>query len=398
MVNLALERRLIRGVRLAIGLAALLVYGWLTLNAAPADERVDAIVKKKLAEPKPASTDEEFLRRIYLDLTGALPTPEATAKFLADQDPRKREKLIDQLLTKEAGSLEDLLGQALKNNPDIRVAETKLHEAEAELNRARLQVMQKVVTLQHSLETRRNAIKIAEARWKQLSELHKQAAVAMTMVQEAEQELIREKAKLTALEAELPYLLGKPSARTANQLAVDRALLWLGQNQTAGNKAEWTSNQLTERELMNHFWIKFMNLPAAGAPPTSTTLADKIRKALDQPVKLDYKNKSGQEILENLLQKMEGVPYRILVKINPRETKTDLQFNDPLPLGAALEAFQDLTSNGDLRFVVREYGILVTYVGMQPEGAVLLNVFWKAAPRSDGKGKTPATPPPAPKP
>src|SRR4051812_17523488 len=39
---------------------------------------------------------------------------------------------------KEKASLESLLAQALKNNPDIRVAESKVREAEAELNRVRM--------------------------------------------------------------------------------------------------------------------------------------------------------------------------------------------------------------------------------------------------------------------
>ena len=44
------------------------------------------------------STDAEFLRRIHLDLTGRLPEPEVIRKFLADKDPLKREKMIDELL------------------------------------------------------------------------------------------------------------------------------------------------------------------------------------------------------------------------------------------------------------------------------------------------------------
>src|SRR5579864_4238281 len=44
------------------------------------------------------STDAEFLRRVHLDLSGRLPEPEVIRKFLADQDPAKREKMIDSLL------------------------------------------------------------------------------------------------------------------------------------------------------------------------------------------------------------------------------------------------------------------------------------------------------------
>ena len=44
------------------------------------------------------STDAEFLRRINLDLTGRLPEPEVIRKFLADKDPARRERIIDELL------------------------------------------------------------------------------------------------------------------------------------------------------------------------------------------------------------------------------------------------------------------------------------------------------------
>src|SRR5206468_7820042 len=48
-------------------------------------------------------------------------------------------------------TLEEMLTNALKDNPDIRVAEAKVREAEAELNRTRLQVTQKIVALQQAL-------------------------------------------------------------------------------------------------------------------------------------------------------------------------------------------------------------------------------------------------------
>src|SRR6516165_2137186 len=44
-------------------------------------------------------------------------------------------------------TLEEMLAEALKDNPDIRVAEAKRQEADAVLNKTRLQVMQQVVAL-----------------------------------------------------------------------------------------------------------------------------------------------------------------------------------------------------------------------------------------------------------
>ena len=48
--------------------------------------------------PSPAANDAAFLRRISLDLTGEQPAPEEVRRFLADQDPDKRTKLVDRLL------------------------------------------------------------------------------------------------------------------------------------------------------------------------------------------------------------------------------------------------------------------------------------------------------------
>lgn len=46
----------------------------------------------------PVASDDEFLRRIYLDLTGTIPTVEQAREFLTSAEPKKREQLIDKLL------------------------------------------------------------------------------------------------------------------------------------------------------------------------------------------------------------------------------------------------------------------------------------------------------------
>jgi hypothetical protein len=46
----------------------------------------------------PRCSDEEFLRRLYLDLTGTIPTVADARAFLDDKAPEKRVKLIDRLL------------------------------------------------------------------------------------------------------------------------------------------------------------------------------------------------------------------------------------------------------------------------------------------------------------
>lgn len=66
---------------------------------------IDSLVHNKLKKlritPSELCTDEKFLRRVFIDITGTLPSAEEHEKFLADTDPQKREKVIDQLLQRK---------------------------------------------------------------------------------------------------------------------------------------------------------------------------------------------------------------------------------------------------------------------------------------------------------
>lgn len=68
-------------------------------------DELDRQLKFLLALPPdrlaPPVDDEQYARRVHLDLTGRLPTPEASAAFIADADPAKRAKLVDRLLETE---------------------------------------------------------------------------------------------------------------------------------------------------------------------------------------------------------------------------------------------------------------------------------------------------------
>ncbi len=79
---------------------------WLKASVAPlAPGELDRLVNQQLkqanVEPAPRTTDEQFLRRAWLDLTGRLPMPADIKEFVADKDPNKRAKMIDQLLASD---------------------------------------------------------------------------------------------------------------------------------------------------------------------------------------------------------------------------------------------------------------------------------------------------------
>src|SRR5262245_35572524 len=62
------------------------------------DEEIFGKLTRKGVESAPLATDEEFFRRIHLDLTGRLPTSDDIRGFLADTKSSKRDDVIDRLL------------------------------------------------------------------------------------------------------------------------------------------------------------------------------------------------------------------------------------------------------------------------------------------------------------
>jgi Protein of unknown function (DUF1549)/Bacterial Ig-like domain (group 2) len=62
------------------------------------DQSVFAKLRRFQILPSALSSDEEFLRRVCLDLTGTLPPPSRVREFVEDKDPHKRDKLIEILL------------------------------------------------------------------------------------------------------------------------------------------------------------------------------------------------------------------------------------------------------------------------------------------------------------
>jgi hypothetical protein len=69
--------------------------------ANPIDTHVLAVLKKKGIAPAHLCSDQLFIRRVYIDLIGTLPTPEEVLAFLEDTNPKKRAALVERLLERE---------------------------------------------------------------------------------------------------------------------------------------------------------------------------------------------------------------------------------------------------------------------------------------------------------
>jgi hypothetical protein len=62
------------------------------------DEQILAKLQSLNIPPSLRSSDSEFVRRVYLDAAGVLPSAEDARKFLDDPNPKKRDELIERLL------------------------------------------------------------------------------------------------------------------------------------------------------------------------------------------------------------------------------------------------------------------------------------------------------------
>ena len=106
MTRLSFALRIRSVVHLSAGVAAMsltIFTAWAAPD--PASAMIDKLVNDGLAkaqlQPNPPASDEVFLRRIYVDIIGRIPTAQEASDFLNDKSADKRGKLIDTLLASE---------------------------------------------------------------------------------------------------------------------------------------------------------------------------------------------------------------------------------------------------------------------------------------------------------
>jgi hypothetical protein len=108
-------------------------------SAARADEPLRAVIDRELSAawkeqkvtPAAKSTDAEFLRRVYLDLVGTVPTHDEATKFLTNKDTKKREKLVEKLLAdpRFATAQADVWDLALFSRRPGNISDTRVRPA-----------------------------------------------------------------------------------------------------------------------------------------------------------------------------------------------------------------------------------------------------------------------------
>jgi len=276
--------------------------------------------------------------------------------------------------------LAEMITIALENNPDIGVAVSQVREAEAELKRTRLTVVQQVMELEKKWSVQQQLIANARANvenaqkqeeyYKSLDKIghdvRVQVAAAKINGKAAEVALVQAEAELATLQAKVLYLLGRQPIITPDKASVSKTRL---DARSFHVTAPDSPNENKEKPQA----IK-LNLDQKSAP-----LAN-LHAALGDTTELDFKKTSLDEVVK-YISELHGIP----IQINKNAFQT---YKDQYPsgkdfpeitfkisnvsLGAALQAITDL--NPQVKFIVRDYGLLVTNVNVAPSG-IEVNTF-----------------------
>lgn len=279
----------------------------------------------------------------------------------------------------EPGSLEDLIEKALHHNADIRAAEAKVREVEAELNRVRHQVVAKVATLKHDITTAKKMLEFAEKQVGLATDSFRRGGASQQQLYDALAAFEKQKADLARLETDMQNLTGSWKNAIGAAFSPDGKALY---TETDGIIRIWDVESGRETIRDRALWAIIDKSASVQAP-----MAERIRAALNKPVKIDTSKVDVpfHEAVGLVIQKAGvDVPFRPVGKL---ENAPILFTAGELPLGAWLQALEDAS---EARFVVRDYGILITTANRIPQGAITVQEFWKQG----DKAKAEKTEPP----
>jgi hypothetical protein len=329
------------------------------------------------------------MRKLWINAlaTTLLLAAAATAGAQPKPDPKPEPNPAKDKEAPAKSKLEQMLELALKNNPDLRVAEAKAREADAEVSRTRLAVSQKVVTLYNSIEATRANVQATE---KQVARLRDAVArgvgVDHATLDEAEAKLRQAKADLAKLEAEVPYLLGQPNAKVRGD-GKDWEL-WLGKVEPGGDdraavESAWRYLMRAQSHDDASTALAVWAMQKALVPPVSAPMSEKLREKLNTTVNFKQDGPSTPKDALEMLADRYNLPI-VFKAPDARFTEGDLPVSlKDVPLAAVLQWMED--SLPKHCFVVRDYGLVFMQRDKVPPGALLLRDFWKAEEKTKPK-------------
>jgi len=258
------------------------------------------------------------------------------------------------------GSLEDTLDKALRNSADIKAAEAKVRDAEAELNRVRQLVLTRATGLHVDLSLAKRMLGVAEQSLAIQERAAKSGGAGLESVLAAQAMVEKHRGEVEKIETELKSLRGEFAVHGyVREVAFspDGRLLWTGQ----------LDGQVRVWDVASGAAVQ-----PTPAPAVRATMLDRVKKLLGQEVELTM-NRPVVAALELVLDAAKSdIPLRVMV---PNQPDAPVVMKGKLTVGAWIEAIED--SDPNLRLVVRDYGLLLTTRDRRPDGSLTVQDVWK---------------------
>jgi hypothetical protein len=210
-------------------------------------------------------------------------------------------------------TLDQALTAALETSPKVMAAKARVTLAEAELSSAQMDVARKIVQLWTDRQTQ-------QLNYEEILKRRNESGIAPLIIEAG--------AAVTQTEMELRCLIGQASAPASRGVH---------------------SNTSVNGSVAPEQPAKPLQLPRG-------PVVEKIRKALHAPTEINFTETPLVEVVEYLRER-----HKIEIQIDAGKVNTDWPITvglNGVTLGEALQAIDDLIP--DLKFVVRDYGILVT--------------------------------------
>ncbi len=240
---------------------------------------------------------------------------------------------------------------ALKQHPDIKVAEAKVAVAAAELDQARLTVTQRVGPAFARIQTAKVKVAAAEDDLNRVAGMVKKGIVSKAEADRADAAVLASKAELATAEAELKAVTGGGEPADAESARSKYARLRLAQ-------------------------LKDVHPETTSAP--AGTVADKLRAVIDKKVKFPEQKGVPFVKVVDALKAAAGIDFTVRLPNHAQFTEQGV--NVPageMTVSAWTELMLDEFNVGRIKyaFYIREYGLLLAAVDAAPPGALSLTEF-----------------------
>lgn len=240
------------------------------------DRHVVSKLRKLGIVPSELCTDEEFLRRVSLDMTGTLPTPSEIRMFLADTSSEKRAEKIEELLNRPgyvawwSMKLSDLTGSNAGYLGGTEMAQPVAAQWDAWIKRR----------VQDNVGWDQIVSGIILGTSRQPGQSFDEY-----MTRQSQFTSVKDRADFTALDNSMPHYWARSNMSVPSDKALAFGYTFLGMRLDCAQCHKHPFDEWSQQDFQ--LFTEFFTRIKFGVPPDATVLHEQSRNLLGVPVKLN---------------------------------------------------------------------------------------------------------------